>query len=122
MGTSVADRVDGIVFVSFFAATFYVPGLLYQRYCRVSHSKDISVQKLGDWKYWFGVKAADRICLRPAFVQGIAMLYFVLGVGGVLLYGKSVIEPLTTWILAGGLMIFGVVGFGIDMWKRLRGD
>lgn len=117
-----AEKIQGIGIVLIWTLLLFVGGTLGQRSCHLSQSSDVSVRTKGIWRYWAGVNGADKIYLRPAFMQGLGILYFILGIAGVLLFGTPIVKPLTTWIMLGGLVVGGLVWIGIDAlgWMRRR--
>ena len=111
-----AEKIQGIGIVLIGALLLFVGGTLGQRSCHLSQSSDVSVHVKGIWRYWVGVNDTKKIYLRPAFMQGLGILYFILGVAGVLFFGAPIVKPLTIWIVLGGLVVGGLVWIGIDIW------
>ena len=115
-----AGKIQGIGMVLIGTLLLFVGGTFGQRACHLSQSSDVSVRTKGLWQYWAGVNGAEKIYLRPAFMQVLGILYFIGGGGGVLFFGISIVKPLTLWIVLGGLGVGGLVWIGIDAWGWIR--
>ena len=113
------EKLLGIGIVFILASMLYIAGLFGQRACYLSESDDASVQGKGIWRYLFGLSSAGRIYLRFAFAQGLGIAYFVLGIGGVLLFGMRIVKPLTNWVFLGGMVLSGIIWIGVDVWARI---
>ncbi len=106
-----AEKIQGIGMVLIWSLLLFVGGSCGQISCHLSQSEDVSVYVKGIWRYWIGINGNEKIYLRPAFVQGLGILYFICGVCGVLLWGISVVKPLTIWVTLGGMGVGGIAQY-----------
>lgn len=112
------EKIQSIGIVFILASLVYLGGFLGQKSLHVAQSGDIAVKGHRIWRYILGTNDVNKIYLRPASLQCLGMLYFILGIFTVLVYDVSALKYLTFWLLVGGGVLGGIVWFIIDRFRR----
>lgn len=111
-------KIQGVGIVFILASLVYLGGFLGQKSNHMAQSSDVSMKGHSIWRYILGVNDINKIYLRPASLQCLGILYFILGILTVLIYDVSVLKYVTFWVLAGGGILGGTVWFIIDKLNR----
>jgi hypothetical protein len=100
----------------------YLPGFFYQVLQQHSDSTDWHIKGSPFWRFLLGIRNTDKIYLRGAFLQILALIYLIVGVGTILIYKTPIdtIKHLTWYMLGGGVVGGTIVGSLIEFFLSKR--